>query len=139
MAADPRYGSMRGRNEHIDELYAIVARTLQSRTTAEWIEALQSVDIPAGPMNSLDSLMDDPHLAAVGFFEATEYPTEGLINSLRLPVTWSKSEPRPSRPAPNLGQHDREILGESGFGSEEIESLLGGGVVGPASATSQRA
>ena len=137
MAADPRYGSMRGRNEHIDELYAMVAQTLQSRTTAAWISALQSVDIPAGPMNSLDSLLDDPHLAAVGFFETVEHPSEGLINTLRLPVTWSKSEPRPTRPAPNLGQHNREILGESGFSSEEIESLLRAGVVGPGPAPPQ--
>ena len=138
MASDPRYGSMRGRNEHIDELYAMVAQTLQSRTTAEWIAALQSVDIPAGPMNTLDSLMDDPHLAAVGFFETTEHPSEGFINTLRLPAIWSKSVPRPTRPAPNLGEHNREILGESGFSNEEIESLVSAGVVGAASAPAQR-
>jgi len=137
MAVDPRYASMRGRNEHIDDLYAMVAQTLTSRTTAEWIAALQSVDIPAGQMNTLDSLMDDPHLAAVGFFETTDHPSEGLINTLRLPATWSKSEPRPTRPAPNLGEHDREILGESGFSSEEIDSLLSDRVVGKAPARTQ--
>ena len=137
MAVDPRYASMRGRNEHIDDLYAMVAQTLTSRTTAEWIAALQSVDIPAGQMNTLDSLMDDPHLAAVGFFETTDHPSEGLINTLRLPATWSKSEPRPTRPAPNLGEHDREILGESGFSSEEIDSLLSDRVVGKVPARTQ--
>jgi crotonobetainyl-CoA:carnitine CoA-transferase CaiB-like acyl-CoA transferase len=87
-------------------------------------------------MHSLDSLIDDPHLAAVGFVEATEHPSEGQINTLRLPVTWSKSETRPSRPAPNLGEHGREVLGECGFSGDEIDSLLGTGVVGgwPASA-----
>lgn len=130
MAADPRYASMRGRNEHIDALYGMVAETLRSRSTGHWIEALQSVDIPAGPMNTLDSLLDDPHLAAVGFFETTEHPTEGSIRTIRLPMTWSKSFARPHRPAPNLGEHGAEVLRESGFGADEIEALVATGALG---------
>ena len=130
MAADPRYASMRGRNEHIDALYGMVAETLRSRSTGHWIEALQSVDIPAGPMNTLDSLLDDPHLAAVGFFETMEHPTEGSIRTIRLPMTWSKSFARPHRPAPNLGEHGAEVLRESGFGADEIEALVATGALG---------
>ena len=130
MAADPRYASMRDRNEHIDALYSMVAETLRSGSTAHWIEALQSVEIPAGPMNTLDSLIDDPHLAAVGFFETTEHPTEGNIRTIRLPMTWSKSAARPHRPAPNLGEHGTEVLRESGFGADEIEALVVAGVLG---------
>ncbi len=130
MAVDPRYASMRGRNEHIDALYGMVAETLRSRSTGHWIEALQSVDIPAGPMNTLDSLLDDPHLAAVGFFETTEHPTEGSIRTIRLPMTWSKSFARPHRPAPNLGEHGAEVLRESGFGADEIEALVATGALG---------
>lgn len=134
MAADPRYAAMRGRNAHIDALYAMVAETLLSRTTAQWIEALQAVDIPAGPMNTLDSLMDDPHLAAVGFFETVEHPTEGTIKTMRTPVTWSKSTPQPLRQAPNLGEHGSEVLRESGFSDGQIASLVAAGVVGAAAA-----
>ena len=130
MAVDPRYASMRGRNEQIDALYGMVAETLRSRSTGHWIEALQSVDIPAGPMNTLDSLLDDPHLAAVGFFETTEHPTEGSIRTIRLPMTWSKSFARPHRPAPNLGEHGAEVLRESGFGADEIEALVATGALG---------
>jgi len=130
LAADPRYATMRGRNEHIDALYGTVAETLRSRTTVEWILALQSVDIPVGRMNTLDSLMDDPHLAAVGFFQAVEHPSEGTINSIRTPITWSKSSPGPQRPVPNLGEHSSEVLLENGFGVGEIASLMAAGVLG---------
>ena len=134
MGADPRYADMRGRNAHIDALYAMVAETLLSRTTAQWIEAFQGVDIPAGPMNTLDSLIDDPHLAAVGFFETVEHPTEGTIKTMRTPVTWSRSTPQPLRQAPNLGEHGSEVLRESGFSAEEIASLVAAGVLGAGAA-----
>lgn len=129
MAADPRYAGMRERNAHIDTLYSFVAQTLLSRTNALWIEALQSVDIPAGPMNTLDTLMDDPHLAAVGFFEKVEHPTEGTINSIRMPVIWSKSRPGPRHPAPNLGEHGLQVLREAGFSDAESASLIDEGVI----------
>src|ERR1043166_1445790 len=131
LASDPRFGNMRSRNDHIDELYGILAETLRARTTAEWLALLQSVDIPAGPMNSLDSLMDDAHLAAVDFFQTVEHPTEGSINTMRTPITWSKTQPQPDRPPPNLGEHGSEVLRENGFSALEIESLMAAGVLGP--------
>ena len=129
MAADPRYADMRGRNEHIDALYGFVAETLLSRGTAEWVELLQSVDIPAGTMNTLDTLLDDVHLADVGFFETVEHPTEGAIKTMRMPITWSRTPATPHRPAPNLGEHGVEVLRENGFSAAEIASLTEAGLL----------
>lgn len=130
MAADPRYASMRARNACIDELYDFVATTLLTRGTAEWTRLLQAADIPAGPMNTLDDLMDDPHLRAVGFFAHEEHPTEGPITALRPPVRWSSAEDRPPRPAPNLGEHGEQVLRESGMSDAEIRALREAGVLG---------
>ncbi len=131
LAADPRFTTMRSRNLHIDELYDLLAKTLLDRSTAQWIEALHSVDIPAGPMNTLDSLIDDPHLAAAGFFETISHPTEGPIRTMRPPIGWSASKPESFRPAPNLGEHGPEVLRENGFSDQEIEALVAEGVLGP--------
>ncbi|MGE4240785.1 CaiB/BaiF CoA transferase family protein [Ramlibacter sp.] len=132
LLADPRFGSMRGRNEHIDELYGMLARALAGKTTAQWLELLAKADIPAGPMNTLHNLIDDPHLARKDFFQQVEHPTEGSIRSMRVPTRWSATPPEPARLAPNLGEHGDEVLRELGYSGEEIVSLRERGVLGAA-------
>lgn len=127
LRADPRFKDMRSRNAHIDELYGLVADTLATKTTREWIEQLRSADIPAGPMNTLNMLIDDPHLNAVGFFSRIEHPTEGRINAIRTPIRWSESIPEAVRPAPRLGEHCDEVLQEYGYSAEEIDHLTASG------------
>ncbi|HYF19504.1 MAG TPA: CoA transferase [Ramlibacter sp.] len=129
LAGDARFAGMRSRNDHIDELYGILAETLLTRTTAQWLEALRSVDIPAGPMNTLDTLLDDPHLHQSGFFRQAEHPSEGTLRTMRLPMTWSASQPDPPRAAPRLGEHGAEILRELGLHEGEIQALRASGVV----------
>ena len=53
------------------EVLAFVAEQLLRRTTAEWLEAFERADIPAMPLHTLETLLADPHLEAVGFFRAT--------------------------------------------------------------------
>lgn len=129
LAGDPRYATMRARNEHIDELYGMVETALQGHGTAHWLAAFADADIPAGPMNSLDDLLDDPHLQAVDFFQVTEHPTEGTIRTMRMPITWSRSPSEPGRPAPRLGEHSRQVLAELGLSAAEIEALVAEGAL----------
>ncbi|HMM72577.1 MAG TPA: CoA transferase [Rhodocyclaceae bacterium] len=121
---DSRFSTIGARTEHIHELYALVARVMTTRTTAEWTEAFEKADIPMMPMHTLDTLLDDPHLDDVGFFELHEHPTEGRIRSMRTPARWSKTPPAPQRHAPRLGQHGAEVLREAGYADEEVSALL---------------
>src|SRR4051812_10952629 len=120
---DPRFGSHAARHTHIDAIYEEVGRIFLGRTTAEWRELLERADIPVMPMHTLETILDDPHLDAVGFFKTIEHPVEGRIRQMRVPSSWSASQPEPGGPAPTLGEHGRDILGEAGFTAEEIERL----------------
>ncbi|MBR1221683.1 CoA transferase [Bradyrhizobium sp. U87765 SZCCT0131] len=119
----PRFANHAARHKHIDEIYEEIGQIFLTRTTAEWRALLETADIPVMPMHTLESILDDPHLNAVGFFKTVDHPTEGRVRQMQVPSTWSVSQPQPGGPAPTLGEHGREILRNAGFTPEEIERL----------------
>jgi len=120
----PRFANHAARHKHINEIYEEVGRIFLDRTTAEWRELLERADIPVMPMHTLESILDDPHLNAVGFFKIIDHPVEGRIRQMQVPSTWSVTQPAPGGPAPMLGENGREILATAGFSSAEIERLV---------------
>jgi crotonobetainyl-CoA:carnitine CoA-transferase CaiB-like acyl-CoA transferase len=128
MRSDPRFASIGKRTEHIDELYRMVAEVMKTRSSAEWQEVLEAADIPVMPMHTMDSLLADPHLNAVGFFKTVDHPSEGRVRQMAVPSNWSRSQPSTPRLAPRLGEHSAEILREAGYAPEEIDALERAGV-----------
>lgn len=127
--ADPRYRTFSGRQEDVDEVNRHLARLFVTRSTQEWERLLGAADIPHMPVQSLTSLMDDPHLKAVGFFENSTHPVEGDIKTMRVPSRWSVSQPEHAGPAPLLGQDTQQVLRELGYGEEEIGALAAEGAI----------
>jgi crotonobetainyl-CoA:carnitine CoA-transferase CaiB-like acyl-CoA transferase len=126
---DDRFRDHASRTRHIRDIYAEVAGIFATRTTAEWMAILEKADIPYTPLRSIDDLVADPHLHAIGFFTEVEHPSEGTIKSMRMPTTWSDSKTQTPSPAPTLGEHSREILQELGLGEQPIADLFAKGVV----------
>lgn len=122
---DPRVQNLRSRTTHAVALYAELARIMRTRTTAEWLRLMNEADIPAAPMHTLETVVQDPHLQAVGMFEVSQHPTEGAVRQLRPPTRWSASPPSVRSHAPALGQHTAEVLQEAGIASDRIEAILG--------------
>lgn len=125
---DPRFADMRSRMTHIKELTALLADLLATRSTAEWVEKLRAADVPAMPAVTINELVDDPHLADVGFLTPEHHPTEGDILNMRFPGDWSDWDRGPGRSAPRCGEHSREILAEVGYSAAEIDALIATGV-----------
>lgn len=129
LKSDERFRARAERNRNLAAFYEIVDAILATKTTAEWIAVLQARDVPAMPLNSLEGLMHDPHLEAVGFFRSVRHPTEGEIVDTALPAKWSATPPSEPQPAPRLGEHTFELLREAGMSGEEIEAMALSGVV----------
>jgi crotonobetainyl-CoA:carnitine CoA-transferase CaiB-like acyl-CoA transferase len=122
--ANPRLSDHAIRARHYNEVYGIVADILHTRTTAEWMALFERCDIPCTPMNDLDALIDDPHLAAVAFFETISHPTEGRIRYTGIPSRWNGTALKITRHAPRLGEHSVAVLREAGIPAVEIDALL---------------
>jgi crotonobetainyl-CoA:carnitine CoA-transferase CaiB-like acyl-CoA transferase len=127
MKTDPRFSTTLARFENVREYYAIRAEAMKRRTTAEWIEILDKADVPCMPYHTLDSLMEDPHLADVGLIEEIDHPTEGRIKSLRVANRLSRFTPSLERHAPHLGEQSVAMLGELGFSKAEIDAMIASG------------
>ena len=134
--ADPRFRDIRARTANIDELYQLVADELQHRTTAEWTALLKDADIPLFPVHTFDSLLQDPHLGDIGFFEEVEHPVAGRIRQTAVPSEWSDTVPGLPRPVPMLGQHSLQVLREAGLSEADIATLLACGATADARETS---
>jgi formyl-CoA transferase len=79
-------------------------------------------------MHNLESILQDDHLVATGYFPIVEHPTEGPIRSMKVSASWSETPAEPSRLAPRLNEHGAEILSQAGFSADEIAALVRDGV-----------
>jgi crotonobetainyl-CoA:carnitine CoA-transferase CaiB-like acyl-CoA transferase len=87
-------------------------------------------DIPVGPMNSLEDVLNDAHLADIGYFKPVEHPTEGLVRAVYYPTEFSESPVTNRYAAPRLGEHTKEILAEAGYDQSQIDQLIAKGAAG---------
>jgi crotonobetainyl-CoA:carnitine CoA-transferase CaiB-like acyl-CoA transferase len=122
---DPRFASIGARTLHINDLYRMVAQAMSTQSTEVWMARLNEADIPCMPMHDIDSLLQDPHLQAVGMLQEVDHPTEGRLQEIGVPVSFSGTPGlNVQKPAPRLGQHSAEVLREAGLSEEAVQALL---------------
>lgn len=112
--ASDEFVTLEQRSRQIDRIYALLAETFRERTTQEWLHLLGELGIPAAPLRTPEELLSDPHLNAVGFFETVD-STYGAIRFPGPPTWFSRTRGRVAGPAPELGEHTRDVLAELGL------------------------
>ena len=122
LAADARFVDVSVRTANIGALYALAGEFIALRPTADWVETMTRLQIPAAPMATLEDLLTDPQLAATGFFE--ELADEaGTLRYPGVPVRFDGERPPLGYP-PRLGEHTRAVLAEAGFADADIDALI---------------
>jgi len=124
---DPRFKTLGSRLRHIDFLYGELVKIALTRTNAEWLAELDRLNIPAMTVNSLETLLKDPHLEATGFWQIMEHASEGTLRMPGIPASYAKTPGSIRRLPPRAGEHSLEVLREAGFGAGEIDALLATG------------
>lgn len=115
-----------------EEITALVAEALKSRTTAEWQPRFEKANVWYAEVKDYDALMDDPQLKHLGVFETLEGAGGEAVTLLKHPVRYDGTIPEVRLVPQPLGAQTREILAEAGFDAEEIAALETGRVIGAA-------
>lgn len=129
IVAEPWFASNVERSKRSDQLYAILDAALPSRTSQEWLTLFEELDIPCGPVNSLEDLLEDPHLQAVGFFEPNYATPTPMVRTLRQPIIYRGVDRVPDIAPPALGGDTKALLAELGYGQSDIATLVETNVV----------
>jgi crotonobetainyl-CoA:carnitine CoA-transferase CaiB-like acyl-CoA transferase len=123
LAADPRFETMAGRDEHRDELLPILDAAFARRTVADWLALLVPAGIPAAKVNTVLEALDEPQALARTAVVEHEHPSLGTVRTLRTALRVSDGERPPAR-GPFRGEHTEEVLSElCGYSAERIRSL----------------
>lgn len=124
---DERFASLASRLKNIDEVYREVSVMVATKTTSEWLDILTPTPVPTMLVNTLEDLLEDPHLVETGFWKTYEHPTEGTIRLPDLPTRFSETPGSVRHLPPRLGEHSVEVLSAAGMSPDQIEAMLDSG------------
>ena len=130
LIVDQRADSGTARSANVEFLQPVIEDWLGTLSRDEAVETLNAQGIPCGPIYNAEDVFADPHVAARGMIMPIEDPEFGSFGFARSAPHMSAAPELPANPAPNLGQHSREILeGLLGYASEDVDRLVSAGVV----------
>jgi crotonobetainyl-CoA:carnitine CoA-transferase CaiB-like acyl-CoA transferase len=109
-ASDERFATNPRRVRHRDELIERIRTVTPTRTTADWVAAMEAANVPCGPINTLDRVFDDPQVQARGLRIEMPHPVATAVPMVGNPIRLSESPVAYQRPPPTLGQHTAEVL-----------------------------
>ena len=129
LARDPRFATGAARMAHRAELTAELERRFRTRPAAAWLAALEDKGVPCGPVNDMLQALADPQTRAREMVVEVAHTSLGRVETLGLPVKFSRTPGKVDSGAPLYGEHTRSILCEHGFDEAEIAALEREGAV----------
>lgn len=126
--AQPWFAKATERSRHTGDMYETLGLEMPKRSTADWLETFQRLDVPHSKVSTLADLLDDPHLQAVGFFEPTD-EMQARTRSVPQPVRMNGPTQTPDRAAPGLGADTEALLADLGYSHADTCDLAVRGIV----------
>jgi crotonobetainyl-CoA:carnitine CoA-transferase CaiB-like acyl-CoA transferase len=125
---DPRYNSVEGRSAHNEEVIAILDAALNQKDFADWETLFREQGVVWGVIPTMDQVASDLQMKANGVFAEMEHPRHGRIQTVSSPLNVQGNVKEKPKPAPEVGEHSKEILRSLGYPEAAIEELIRRGV-----------
>ena len=130
LALDARFATNPLRVKNRDVLVPILAAMVKTRTRDQWIDLLEAVGVPCGPINDIGEVFDNPQVKARGVVVEMDHPAAGKVKLVRSPMKLSVTPADAALPPPMLGQHTDQVLRELlGRSAADIAALRAKGVL----------
>jgi formyl-CoA transferase len=125
---DPRYATNAERVKHAEELDAVIGAFIAQRTQAENVAFFEEAEVTIGPIYDIRQIIEDPHFLARELL--ADYPDDDMDSfPMHHVVPRLSGTPGSIRtPAPQLGEHNRDLLREAGVDDEAYAKLLAAGI-----------
>jgi crotonobetainyl-CoA:carnitine CoA-transferase CaiB-like acyl-CoA transferase len=125
----PAYALAADRSKNRDALNALLAEVTRQQPSAYWIDLLNEVGVPCGPINTIDQVFADPQIRHLGMAQPVRSHERGDTELVGQPIVMSRTPSRITAPPPLMGEHTEEILADLGYDDERIAALRAGGVI----------
>jgi len=129
IASDPRFEVMKHRLANYDELKRMIDRVISTWTREDVISRMSEVGIPAGPINTVGEVMEDPQIKAREMVYELIHPEYGPLRVLGIPIKLSETPGALETAPPRFGEHNRDVLTSLGYDPTSIEDLHRHGVI----------
>jgi formyl-CoA transferase len=130
LAFHERYATNPLRVQNRDTLVPILADMARTKRRDEWIELLEAVGVPCGPINDIGDVFANPQVQARGVAIELPHPAAGKVKLVRSPMKMSATPATSDKAPPLLGQHTDEVLHDVlGKSGDEIAALRAKGVL----------
>lgn len=125
LADDVRFGTNSNRVIHREALVPMLIEAMKTQTRDFWLEALERAGVPAGPINNLEQVYQNPQVKARGMQQYLPHPLAGSAPIAASPLRFSDSPVVSLHAAPLLGQHTEQVLREKlGWNDAQVQTYL---------------
>jgi crotonobetainyl-CoA:carnitine CoA-transferase CaiB-like acyl-CoA transferase len=126
---DPRYATMESREQHAEELVALLDGILASKTWVEWEKEFRAHDLIVSGNQTIAEILNDEQAIINNFYTDIRHPVVGKARLLNSPVQFTDTPAKITGAAPQLGAHTEEVLLAAGYTWEQLAKLKEEGVV----------
>lgn len=110
IAMEPRFADNKSRLTNRSALVALIAEAMKTKSTADWMVALEAEGVPCGPINTIDQVFADPQVIHRGLRMDLPHSAAGTVPQVANPIRYARTPLQYHAGPPVLGEHTEDVL-----------------------------